>query len=301
MTERYAEAIQSMPKLSDFDYWFRWTKNGLEVVDCSVWKRTGFITANCDEVDDKGVRRDFELFKRRPEYLLGCRYEGVPSQAAPNDVINDIIFTYEFTLLGAILARNENRSKDRDQFVLTDNLVPKFEGCVEWLESTDFFTAPASSRYHDAFKGGLLCHCMNVKNSIVELWNTQLFGSDVTLDSAVLCALVHDWCKIGLYDMYMRNVKNDETGQWEQVPNYKYVDKQAFTLGHGVSSMYLAGRFIRLSMEESLAIRWHMGRWQVGACEEAELQQSNQRYPLVYMLQFADQLACTDYANHIGN
>ena len=169
----------------------------------------------------------------------------------------------------------------------------RFDKFEQWIHGTDFFTAPASTRFHGSFEGGLCEHHIDVYNETVDLLTLPKF-KDVNTDSAYLVALVHDFCKIGQYVPYMRNVKNDETGQWEKVQAYKY-DKPAFPFGHGVTSMWIASKFLPMSMEEMLAVRWHMGSYRCAYDELGELQESNERYPLVLLLQFADQLSITGY------
>lgn len=164
---------------------------------------------------------------------------------------------------------------------------------MDWISKTDFFRAPASTRFHGSFEGGLVEHHLDVYNETVDLLALPKF-KDVNANSAYLVALVHDFCKIGLYDPYFKNVKNDITGQWEQVQAFKY-DKPQYPFGHGVSSMYLANQFFRFTREESLAVRWHMGSYRCAAEDFSELQDSNERYPLVLLLQFADQLSITAY------
>lgn len=166
---------------------------------------------------------------------------------------------------------------------------------LSWLASSDFYKAPASTRFHDSFFGGLLYHHLNVYNNMVDLLKLEKFKSlEYDIDSIALVALTHDWCKIGLYEEYLRNVKNEETGRWEKVPAYRRYNFQ-FPFGHGVSSMYLIQKFINLTIDEALAIRWHMGSYQVDEHEQSELQEACDNYPLVRMIQFADQLACTNY------
>ena len=162
-----------------------------------------------------------------------------------------------------------------------------------WICDTDFFNGPASTRFHGSFEGGLCEHHIDVYNETVDLIKLDKF-KDVDPVSAYLVALVHDFCKIGLYTPYMRNVKNDETGQWEQVLAFKY-DKPQYPFGHGVASMYLASQFIRLTREEALAIRWHMSEYNCCENELSELQEARDRYPLVLLLQTADRMSITGY------
>ena len=176
-----------------------------------------------------------------------------------------------------------------------DRCYNKLTRCFEWLRNTDFYTCPASTQYHDSFTGGLLKHSLNVCDSAVNLLAAEPFKSTVHIEDAVLVSLIHDWCKIGLYVPYKRNVKDEATGQWNAVDAFRYAENRTICLGHGVSSMYMASKFFNLNMEESLAVRWHMGKWNVADSEINELQQANRMYPLVHLIQFADQLAITDY------
>lgn len=164
---------------------------------------------------------------------------------------------------------------------------------LTWLDSTDFYQAPASAKYHDSYPGGLLQHSLSVAYHITELIHVSSFQS-VNLESAVLVALVHDLCKINLYQPYIRNVKNEESGSWEQIQAYKYKDAM-IPLGHGVASLYIVQKFFKLNLEQALAIRWHMGRWNLCDGESAEYHVAAKTYPLVYMLQFADTLSIKLY------
>ena len=169
----------------------------------------------------------------------------------------------------------------------------QFDRLMSWMSLTDFFTAPASTRFHGSFEGGLCEHHIDVYNETVDLLTLDKF-KDVNPVSAYLVALVHDFCKIGVYESYMRNVKNEETGRWEQVQAFRY-DKPQYPFGHGVTSMYLISQFIRLTREEALAIRWHMSEYNCCKNEEGELQEARDRYPLVLLLQTADRMSITAY------
>lgn len=165
---------------------------------------------------------------------------------------------------------------------------------INWLDKSDFYEAPASTRFHDAFPGGLLYHHLMVYNESCDLMKLPKF-SMVDSNAATLVALTHDFCKIGLYEMYYRNVKDENDGSWNQVPSYRWKSGPQFPLGHGVASMYLVSKFIPLNIEESLAIRWHMGEYNCCQNEMSELQDARDKYPLVLLLQMADRLAITEY------
>ncbi len=235
-----------------------------------------------DEEIDSEVREDFIRFQSRPEYLIG-----------QNVVAIETSYLYDKMLIGCVLQRCTRKYFSTNSDYDPDMCLQSAHRAIEWLRTTDFYRAPASSRYHEAFEGGLVSHSLKVAYNIAELKRCDAFSS-VNLEDSVFCALIHDWCKIGLYESYMRNVK-DENGKWIQKPEFKYRDESLTCFGHGVSSMFLAQRFFRLSTEEALAIRWHMGFCRVADSDMNELQQSNEKYPLVHLLQFADQLSITSY------
>lgn len=129
---------------------------------------------------------------------------------------------------------------------------------LSWLERSDFFTAPASTKFHGSYEGGLVEHSVNVYDRLVQLVNATLPEEKRPSNETVaIVALCHDLCKVGVYSTELRNRKNEQTGQWEKYPVYIYDDKLG--MGHGEASMYIASGFMRLSREEALAIRWHMG------------------------------------------
>ena len=123
-----------------------------------------------------------------------------------------------------------------------------------WLEKTDFFTAPASTRFHCACQQGLVRHSLSVYQVLMEKHFVQ--GED-NPESFAICGLLHDLCKAQFYKVGTRNVKNEQTGQWEKVPFYQVED--VFPYGHGEKSVFLIERFMRLKTAEAMAIRWHMG------------------------------------------
>lgn len=199
--------------------------------------------------------------------------------------IDELMTVYEELLIGAFLL---NRGSSTS--------LHGVETMIDWLRSTDFYRAPASTIYHESFVGGLLVHSLKVYNEAIRLTGSERF-KDVSKASITLVALTHDWCKIDTYQPYQKNVKNEVTGQWEKEVAFKR-EYRGITLGHGTTSMFLASKFFRLSPEEALAIRWHQGRWNVCDAEVNEFQRANEIYPLVHLIQFADQLAITDYVNN---
>lgn len=160
-----------------------------------------------------------------------------------------------------------------------------------WLLGSDFFTAPASTKFHSAFEGGLVEHSLRVFYRLRDLWIHEHGAENITeevMESLAVCGLLHDVCKANFYTISMRNVKNEETGVWEKKPYYEV--KEQFPYGHGEKSVYILRSFIKLSDEEAMAIRWHMGAFDDSAKGHA-LSQAFRTYPLALMLHIADMQA----------
>ena len=155
---------------------------------------------------------------------------------------------------------------------------------LEWLQTTDFFTAPASTRYHCACPSGLVQHSVNVYEVMME----KHFDPETdSAESFALCALLHDVCKAQFYKISTRNVKNEKTGQWEKVPYYTIED--AFPYGHGEKSVFLIERFVRLKPAEATAIRWHMGGFDDTARGgNFSISVAYDKYPIAVKLHLAD-------------
>ncbi len=119
---------------------------------------------------------------------------------------------------------------------------------IEFLENSDFFEAPASTRFHGDWKGGLLEHSMKVYEILKE--------KNGDSDSVRIVGLLHDICKTNFYKVDYRNAKN-ELGVWEKVPYYTVDDTIPY--GHGEKSVMMISEFIKLTPEERYCIRWHMG------------------------------------------
>ena len=111
---------------------------------------------------------------------------------------------------------------------------PGAEKLLAWMETTDFFTAPASTRFHAAYEGGLLDHSMNVYNVLI---SKHFDPASDDIESFTIVSLLHDLCKAGFYKTELRNRKNDR-GEWEKVPVYT-VDDQ-FPYGHGEKSLFFS-------------------------------------------------------------
>lgn len=131
------------------------------------------------------------------------------------------------------------------------------EDLLAWLEQTDFFSAPASTRFHGNFEGGLVMHSLNVYSQLMKLCDFYECGASE--ESIAIVSLFHDLCKVGCYKTEMRWRKNTQN-QWEQYPVYTFKEDFAYG-GHGSKSVFLVQSFMKLTPEEASAINCHMGQW----------------------------------------
>ena len=151
--------------------------------------------------------------------------------------------------------------QNQERFIQIFNQYIKREGAdnlLDWLINSDFFTAPASSKFHSAYEGGLCEHSLKVFDRYIRLLKMEYgddFSKHISMESVAIIALLHDVCKVDFYKPDFRNVKVD--GQWIQVPYYTVEDKLPY--GHGEKSVYIVGSFIKLTREEAMAINWHGG------------------------------------------
>lgn len=159
---------------------------------------------------------------------------------------------------------------------------------MEFIERSDFYKAPASTRFHGAHEGGLLEHSINVYNCLMAkktaegtVWHDLL--ADTPDESIAIAALLHDLCKTYFYTIEYRNRKVD--GEWIQVPVYGIDDKIPY--GHGEKSVMMIEEYIKLKPYERYAIRWHMGPYS-GQQEWNTLGAAMERFPLVLALYEAD-------------
>ena len=179
--------------------------------------------------------------------------------------------------------------KEKFISVYSENI--KREGAdklLDFLENSDFFTAPASTRFHGAYEGGLLQHSLNVYECLTDFLARERVREKYHLnpssESVAISALLHDICKVNFYTVQMRNAKNDKTGQWEKVPYYSINDRLPY--GHGEKSVYMISGFMRLTREEAMAIRWHMGF--SGIEDKNTIGKALEMFPLAFALSVAD-------------
>lgn len=165
---------------------------------------------------------------------------------------------------------------------------------MDYLEKSDFFVCPASTRFHEAYEGGLLEHSLKVYDQLVLL--NEAYNAGYSEETLAITALFHDICKIGCYKTSFRNVKNEETGKWEKVPFYEFNEDLTFG-GHGSKSVFLIQWFMKLTVEEAVAINCHMG------VENGnyDILNAHRQYPIAFLVHTADMAATIDAFNKEEN
>lgn len=174
---------------------------------------------------------------------------------------------------------------------------PGADKLLAWLKSTDFFTAPAGAKHHGAHAGGLVVHSLNVWNRLREITLRDTIDGKAILDltpetneTVAILALLHDVCKADVYHTETKRRRNPDTGTWEDYQAYTFRDP--FPLGHGEKSLYLITKYMALTEEEALAIRWHMGAYDAAARSDLrDLSAAMAMTPWVWRLQEADMCA----------
>ena len=160
------------------------------------------------------------------------------------------------------------------------------DSLLRWLEGTDFFTAPASTRFHGNYEGGLCEHSVNVWEELIRLLKAYP-EVRVTAESAAIVSLLHDLCKIGCYKQELRNTKVN--GIWVQRPVYVFQEDFCYG-GHGSKSVYLIQRHINLTEAEAAAVNCHMG-FADRSPGDFSLGTAFESFPLAWLLHVADESA----------
>ncbi|MGN0788270.1 MAG: hydrolase [Candidatus Onthoplasma sp.] len=161
---------------------------------------------------------------------------------------------------------------------------------LDYLENqSDFFFAPASSRRHSNFDGGLAYHSIKVYNRFKKNIQNEYgenYQEHLSEESIAIIALLHDICKTG---NYIKDLKNQKiNGQWVQVPYYAYNQENSLPFGHGEKSVYMISSFIHLTREEAIAINWHMGGFDARAQMGDDLSNAFLKYPNALLFHISD-------------
>ena len=158
------------------------------------------------------------------------------------------------------------------------------EEVIQFLEKSDFYKAPASTRFHGSFEGGLLEHSMKVYEILKHKVKNSVLDLNVSDDTLIIIALLHDICKVNFYKVDYRNAKN-ERGEWEKVPYYAVDDTIPY--GHGEKSVMMITEYMKLTVEEKYCIRWHMGFTEPKEAYNT-LGQAFKKFPLALILHEAN-------------
>ena len=182
---------------------------------------------------------------------------------------------------------------NKERFIAIFKEKIKRDGADKLLDfltssSSDFFTAPASTRFHGNYEGGLLEHSLNVYDCLCDIMKRprikEVYGIEYSEESIAIAALLHDLCKINFYNVAFRNVKND-MGKWESVPFYTIDDSLPY--GHGEKSVYIISGYMRLTRDEAFAIRYHMG-FSADKENHGNVGKAMEMFPLAFFLNCAD-------------
>ena len=158
---------------------------------------------------------------------------------------------------------------------------------LDWLEKSDFYRAPASTKYHGAYEGGLCEHSLDVLEQALKLVHF-LPQKIEDVESLAIACLFHDVCKVNYYKPDKRNKKVN--GTWVEVPFFSVEEKFHFG-GHGSKSVFILQQFIKLKPEEAVAINCHMGFADCGPSSVGDISNAFEQYPLAWIVHVADEAA----------
>lgn len=122
---------------------------------------------------------------------------------------------------------------------------------IDHLEKHEFFTSPASTKFHGNYVGGLAAHSLMVYKEFDFL--LKRYSVALEQDSRRIAGICHDFCKIGVYQK--NELKSGRT------PAKPYLFNDPFPIGHGEKSLYVVSQYLQLTTKEALLIRWHMGNY----------------------------------------
>lgn len=161
---------------------------------------------------------------------------------------------------------------------------PGIDGLLEYLAKSDFFRAPASTKFHGASPGGLLEHSLNVYDEYKRLLAAYP-EIQISEESIAIMTLFHDLCKVNSYGVEKRNRKND-AGQWETYDAY-IKDEKFHYGGHGSKSVFIIQNYMKLTAEEAVAINCHMSCWD----GNKDVGSAFEQFPAAWLLHVADESA----------
>lgn len=203
---------------------------------------------------------------------------------------------------------SERMQANHDEFVDLLRSIKRegadIERLINKLEHSDFFTAPASAKFHGAFEGGLVEHCLNVYYNLMHLvkYKDPVLQNPIDEESIIIVSLLHDISKMNLYEKTVRSKKvydengnsKDELGRFDWISEWGWKRKDArdtFVYGnHEMNSEFMIRQFIPLTVEESSAILHHMGSMSYDSAKD-DIGVVFGKYPLAMLLYLADMLS----------
>ena len=168
---------------------------------------------------------------------------------------------------------------------------PGIEQVTDYLIKSDFFTAPASTKYHGNFEGGLAEHSYNVYE-LFKFKNKQ-YNLELPEETVIIAALLHDLCKTDFYKKGIKNVKQGKKINYRGQEVDNWIEKEvwevddSYPIGHGEKSVILLQQFMRLTFEEIILIRWHMGGFE-GKDNSLTMYNAYKMFPACVALHTAD-------------
>lgn len=184
-----------------------------------------------------------------------------------------------------MLTKKQHKSL-KDEYITLLKSVDRsgIDDLIAYLESTDFFKAPARCEHSCNFPGGLLLHSINTYRALKEkltpgtntVWTGVALDENITNDTLIIVSLLHDLGKIGMFEKTQKNtrcydeeaikaadrfsVKEDSVGKyiWKVENGYRYINESPFG-GAGETAVIIAQRYLRLTNTEIKALRWHAG------------------------------------------
>ena len=176
---------------------------------------------------------------------------------------------------------------------------PGIDKLLDWIETTDFYSAPASTRFHGNYEGGLLEHSLNVYYALCIINEiTSDFAENVNIENEtiVISCLLHDLCKANTYKKALR-WRKDENNRWESYDTFEFNEDEP--LGHGEKSVYLIQRAgMELMDDEVYMIRWHMGGFEEG--NKMALSTAMSKCPGITLMHSADLIATNIMERKVG-
>ena len=192
------------------------------------------------------------------------------------------------------------RKEKKEQFIelLRSTESQGIEKVIQYLEESGFFSAPASTAFHLNYEGGLMEHSMNVYKMAIAMREPIVamkpeMREKLQEKSIIIAALLHDVCKAKIYQKTKKWNMNSQ-GKWEQKEGYT-TDYSQMPFGHGEKSVIiLLDLGLKMTVDEMVAIRWHMGAWDLSFQSyeaKSNINESGNRYPLLSLIQAADNMA----------